>query len=195
MTEALAWITDSAWHTVIDAIKPLAANGANITLHSVSDDEAISVVQGSFAGLLGRGRPRRDIPQEIRDHTRANSDQILADAVDRLGCRATELLLHGRTEHQVVRAAANTDLLVCARDGDCSQPGPRSLGRATRFVVDHASCPVLLVWPEDTIRTQSAWQPPPNTPPRGPEHRPLHRHNEPGPPRPPDHGLHHGPHH
>jgi hypothetical protein len=60
------------------------------------------------------------------------------------------------------RAAAG--LLILARDGDPSRLGPRSLGPATRFVVDHAPCPILLVWP----------QPPPSihTLPRPPHHRP-----------------------
>jgi nucleotide-binding universal stress UspA family protein len=47
-----------------------------------------------------------------------------------------------------VEAAQDADLLVAARDGDRSRLGPASLGSVTRFVVDHAPCPVLLVWPE-----------------------------------------------
>ena len=34
-----------------------------------------------------------------------------------------------------------------ARDGDCTRLRPKSLGPASQFVVDHAPCPVLLVWP------------------------------------------------
>jgi len=48
----------------------------------------------------------------------------------------------------VVSASAEADLLIVARDGDRSRLGPKSMGRATRFVVDHAACPVLLVWPD-----------------------------------------------
>ena len=39
----------------------------------------------------------------------------------------------------------DADVLVLARDG--RHPGPHSLGHATRFVVDHAPCTVLLAWP------------------------------------------------
>ena len=46
-----------------------------------------------------------------------------------------------------LRTSASADLLVMARDGDRSRLGPKSLGKAARFVVDHAACPVLLVWP------------------------------------------------
>ena len=45
-------------------------------------------------------------------------------------------------------AAEGADLLVLARDGDRSRVGPHSLGPAARFVVDHAPCRVLLVWPD-----------------------------------------------
>jgi Universal stress protein family len=71
----------------------------------------------------------------------------------------------------VVTAAAGADLLILARDGDRSRLGPKSLGKTARFVVDHASCPVLLVWPEPApdiatipaappARTRSAPSPP-----------------------------------
>ena len=46
----------------------------------------------------------------------------------------------------MVEAAAGADLLILARDGE-RRPGPKSLGPRTRFVVDHAPCRVLLVWP------------------------------------------------
>jgi nucleotide-binding universal stress UspA family protein len=50
-------------------------------------------------------------------------------------------------EREVVEAAGQADLLVLARDGDRERPGPKSLGPPPRFVVDHAPCGVLLVWP------------------------------------------------
>jgi len=50
-----------------------------------------------------------------------------------------------------------------ARAGDRSRLGPKSLGRATRFVVDHAACPVLLVWP-DAAPEVGTMPPPPHHP-------------------------------
>jgi Na+/H+ antiporter NhaD/arsenite permease-like protein len=67
-----------------------------------------------------------------------------------------------------VAAAAGADLLILARDGDRSRLGPKSLGPAGRFVVDHAPCPVLLVWPEDPPGTGTI--PPPPPPPPHPPH-------------------------
>lgn len=52
-------------------------------------------------------------------------------------------------EREVVAACTGAGLLVLARDGDHTRLGPRSLGPATRFVVDHAPCRVLLVWPDE----------------------------------------------
>ncbi len=63
-------------------------------------------------------------------------------------------------EHEVVRAAEGADLLICARDGDQHRLGPHSLGHTTRFVVDHAPCPVLLVWPRPAPGVDSIPPPP-----------------------------------
>ncbi len=52
-------------------------------------------------------------------------------------------------EREVVAASEGFDLLVLARDGDRARLGPKSLAPPTRFVVDHAPCAVLLVWPDE----------------------------------------------
>jgi nucleotide-binding universal stress UspA family protein len=62
-----------------------------------------------------------------------------------------------------LRTSASADLLVMARDGDRSRLGPKSLGKAARFVVDHAACPVLLVWPESAPDVTTI-PPPPHHP-------------------------------
>ncbi len=54
------------------------------------------------------------------------------------------------------------DILVLARDGDHERLGPRSLGPATRFVVDHAPCRVLLVWPDVAPALTTIPPPPPH---------------------------------
>ena len=74
--------------------------------------------------------------------------ELLAAGEARLGRPARQERRQGRVERLVVEAAQDADLLVAARDGDRSRLGPASLGPVTRFVADHAPCPVLLVWPE-----------------------------------------------
>jgi nucleotide-binding universal stress UspA family protein len=73
---------------------------------------------------------------------------------------------HGQPEWEVVTAAADADLLVIARDGDRTRPGPKSLGKATRFIIDHAPSPVLLDWPDTAPGIATI----PPLPPRPPDH-------------------------
>jgi nucleotide-binding universal stress UspA family protein len=86
---------------------------------------------------------------------------MLSAAADRLGRPARTELREGRVEREVTAAAADADLLVLARDGDLARLGPRSLDRHTRFVVDHAPCRVLLVWPTQAPGLASIPPPPP----------------------------------
>jgi nucleotide-binding universal stress UspA family protein len=62
----------------------------------------------------------------------------------------------------VVAAADGAELLILARDGDQARLGPKSLGRASRFIVDHAPCPVLLVWPAPPPGVDTIPAPPPH---------------------------------
>jgi nucleotide-binding universal stress UspA family protein len=86
---------------------------------------------------------------------------LLQSAADRLGRPCTRTERTGRVEREVVAAAEGCDLLILARDGDRTHLGPHSLGPASRFVVDHAPCPVLLVWPEASPDLSTMPPPPP----------------------------------
>jgi nucleotide-binding universal stress UspA family protein len=81
---------------------------------------------------------------------------LLADAKTLLGRDATELARRGKIAQEVLSAAEGFDLLVCARDTDRRHHGPHSLGPATRRVVDHAPCAVLLIWPEPSSGTDKS---------------------------------------
>ncbi|MEV7421814.1 universal stress protein [Streptomyces sp. NPDC091212] len=146
-TTVVVWITESTWPACVDAARARAPHDDVVLLH-VGDDEVVAAAHRAYAGLLGRGhRPDRDPGARLEALAGPAAADLLEAAAHRLG-RPCELLEHhGRVEHEVVRAAAGADLLICARDGEPDRPGPHSLGRATRFVVDHAACPVLLVWP------------------------------------------------
>jgi nucleotide-binding universal stress UspA family protein len=159
-TKTLIWITEGTWPACVDAARDLAPAGEYLLLHVVSDDIA-EVTHGAFSGLLGR-RPARDPGSRVEHLLDDAGDQLLAAAAERLGRPATVLHGHGRVEREVVAAADGMDLLILARDGDRSRLGPRSLGPVTRFVVDHAPCPVLLVWPEQPPGVTSLPPPPPH---------------------------------
>ncbi|HYB86468.1 MAG TPA: universal stress protein [Streptosporangiaceae bacterium] len=167
----IVWVTEGTWRGCVDAARTLAPADAAIVLLHVSPEEVPGAAHGAYASLLGRGHPERDPGPRLAELAAASAGELLAAAAQRLGRPCTRAERRGRVEREVVAAAAGAGLLILARDGDRSRLGPKSLGRADRFVVDHAPCPVLLVWPDDAPGTDTI--PPP--PPRPPHHRPHRR--------------------
>lgn len=166
----VVWITEGTWPASVDAARAHAPDDAEIVLLHVLDTEVPTVAHGAFAGLLGRAHPtgrRQDKgwgrdPGNVTEETAAVSErELLQAAADRLGRRCTQQARTGRVEREVVAAADGADLLILARDGDLSHLGPHSLGHATRFVMDHAPCPVLLVWPRPAPHVTALPTPPP----------------------------------
>jgi nucleotide-binding universal stress UspA family protein len=122
------WVTPTGWEACVDAARAL---DAEVTLMAVADEGP------EPGGLLGRHpHHRRPVGAD---------DELVDAAAERLGRPAERLALPGRPEHAVVDAAAEFDLLIVSRTN--LRPGPHSIGHATRFVVDHAPCALLLVWP------------------------------------------------
>ena len=115
----------------------------------VTDEDIAEAAHGAFAGLLGRGHPSATRDRRSSGWPTPPADDLLRAAADRLGRPARPRRRHGRVEREVVAAAEGAELLVVARDGDRTRLGPHSLGPPARFVVDHAPCPVLLVWPQE----------------------------------------------
>ncbi len=153
------WVCEGTWQAAVDAARRLAPAAAAVTLLHVTSAEAPDAARGAYAGLFGRGA--RDPAPRLAREAAAAAARLLQAAADRLARDCGQLELEGRTERVVVAASAQADLLIVARDGDQARLGPRSLGRATRFVVDHAACPVLLVWPGTAPGIGSIPPPPP----------------------------------
>ncbi|MDX3259751.1 universal stress protein [Streptomyces sp. NPDC093228] len=162
----IVWITEGTWPACVDSAVTRATPDEEIVLLYVCDDTVPETAHGAFAGLLGRGHPERDPGHRIEVLSEAAAHELLDAAERHLGGPARQVLVRGRTERKVVEAATGADLLVCARDGDRSRLGPHSLGPMTRFVVDHAPCPVLLVWPGEAPPTELPPPPPPHGPGR-----------------------------
>ncbi|WP_042369888.1 universal stress protein [Streptacidiphilus neutrinimicus] len=167
----VVWITEGTWPACVDAARAYAPPEAEIVLLHVLDTEASAVAHGAFVGLLGRAHPvtghrpatgwGRD-PGDAAEQTATVSERNLFQAAaDRIGRPCSRQTRAGRAEREVVAAADGADLLVLARDGDLRHLGPHSLGRATRFVVDHAPCPILLVWPQQAPDVTTLPPPPP----------------------------------
>jgi nucleotide-binding universal stress UspA family protein len=159
----IAWIVEATWRACIDAAGRHAPAEADIVVLHVTDADVADVAYGAYAGLIGRGHPHRDPGSKVQDLASAAAHKLLDEAAARLArpCRKVERT--GRIETEVVAAADGADLLVLARDGDLSHLGPRSISHASRYVIDHAPCPVLLVWP-GIPPAISATAPPPHPP-------------------------------
>lgn len=142
------WVCEGTWRTGVDAALSLAPAGARFTLLHVTSGEAPGTAHGAYAGLLGRAG--HDPGNRLAEMAEVSAGELLGAAARRLGrgCEKLAIQTRGHAERAVVSASAQADLLIVARDGDRARLGPKSLGKTTRFVVDHAACPVLLVWPE-----------------------------------------------
>jgi nucleotide-binding universal stress UspA family protein len=169
----IVWLTESTWPACVDAATDYPE--AQVVLLHVIDPDSVEAAEAPRAGLLGRGIPATT----ARAHrTLTEAQAAVLDAAEaRLTRPARRLARTGRVEREVVTACADADLLVLGRDGDHARLGPRSLGRATRFVLDHAPCRVLLVWPDEPP-SLATLPPPPQPPAEG---------GPPGPPPPPHH--------
>ncbi|MFL6074406.1 MAG: universal stress protein [Mycobacteriales bacterium] len=161
------WVVEGTWPACVDAARRRAADEPDPVLLHVLPGDVAGTAHGAFAGLLGRGHRDQDPGAEVERLAAASAAALLDQAERRLGRTARREVRTGRVEREVVAACEGADLLICARDGDRSRLGPRSLGPATRFVVDHAPCPVLLVWPERAPALDSIPPPPPRG---GPPH-------------------------
>ncbi len=180
----LVWVTDETWRAAVDAVADLAPEPSSVTLLHVTPSDPPDVAHAAYLGLLGRGPAGRDPRARITDISASSAAELLDAAAGRLGRPCERIARTGRIEREVVAAAEGADLLIMARDGDRSRLGPKSLGKDSRFALDHAPCPVLLVWPEPapTVETIPP-PPPPGAPPPPPPPPPHPRHRPPRTPR------------
>jgi hypothetical protein len=144
----IAWIVEGTWPACVDAARAHAPEDEEIVLLHVSDPDLPGIAHGAFAGLLGRGHPEREPGTRLQDLGAASATALLNAAAEHLDAPA-----HNRKG----RDASSGKSPPQPREPTCwSWPAtataptsdPRSLGPASRFVLDHAPCPVLLVWPE-----------------------------------------------
>lgn len=141
---ALVWIGEGTWEAAVDAAAALLPADAEIELLHVAFD-AETFVRAGRRGLLGRHPHPPPGPDPVSTATEEEAAALLADAAVRLGRDATRTARRGRAQDEVLDAARDADVLVLARGGEPDHLGPKSVGHAERFVLDHASCAVLLV--------------------------------------------------
>jgi nucleotide-binding universal stress UspA family protein len=134
---AVVWINESRWEDCVDAVP----DAADVTFLHVTPGDVEALMHGHRLGHHRAPPPPGPDPHAVAGEA---AEALLADAAARLGRPARTEARSGRAEDEVIAAAEGADLLVLARDGE-PHPGPKSLSPPTRFVVDHATCAVLLV--------------------------------------------------
>lgn len=195
MGRVVVWVVEGTWEACVDAAAARSRPDDDVMLLHVRPADVEQAAHGAFSGLMGRHN-RADDPGDAVARIADEAGRALLEAARRrlaglVDRRIEQRDRFGRVEREVVAACEGAALLVLARDGDPHRLGPRSLGPATRFVVDHAPCPVLLVWPGITPGLESIPPPKHPKPPKRPKHpRPEHgpHPHPPGPPAPPPHG-------
>jgi nucleotide-binding universal stress UspA family protein len=165
---AVVWLVEGTWQGCLDAAAKILPRDAQVALLHVTPSDVGEITEAATTGLLGRASRAHRSTGHFEEVADEEASEILQAAAKRLGRENTELVhRRGRVEREVVSAVADgVDLLVVARDGDRSRLGPHSLGHPTRFIVDHAPCPVLLVWPDEAPGIESIPPPPPGHHPR-----------------------------
>lgn len=156
------WVTEGTWPACVDAARDLIEDHSDteVTLIHVRE-EPRSAPSSGVGSLFGRGTRKRH-EEEFQQLSEEAAQTMLAEAKDRLGRDATVRLDTGFPERVVTEAAGEADYLILGRDGDRSRLGPKSLGKHTRFVIDHAPCRVLLIWPGEAPDLGSIPPPPPD---------------------------------
>ena len=144
---AVVWIAEDTWEACVDHARTVLEQDAELTLLHVAAADVEELAAGGPAGLLGRRPPPPPGPP-LRTIAAGEAQALLEAARERLGRPAEISSRRGRVEREVLAACANADVLVLSRDGE-QRLGPKSLGKKTRFVVDHAPCQVLVTWPSE----------------------------------------------
>lgn len=137
--------------TRIGALLPGAALG--MLVHVIDERPHREIEMVERHSLLHRNLPserakrmesaEREAAQRVLDR----AQQLLARA--RFTNAAVEqVIVRGRPEREIVRIADDREadlVVVCGRRE--KRPGPKSVGKVARFVLDHVTCDVLLVRP------------------------------------------------
>ncbi len=154
----LVWVTEDSWMACVDAAQ-VRAPADEVALLHVTDAGAVDAAQGAFSALLGRGGAGP--AQQLEAMAESAATEVLEAAAARLGRPAQQLRRRGRSSARCGGGGPGRGVARAGPSGRRSRsPEP---GQGGPLVVDHAPCPVLLVWPGPA--PQHPLPPPPHDPP------------------------------
>lgn len=147
MSRTVVWLTPGGWEACVDAVSTVATPETTVVLLHVVEAELSSALLSAATGLpdATEGGARLNGHRPVA--TTTSAAELIDAAERRLGRPAQADLRFGQCEPEVLDACEGADLLICARDGDQTDLGPDSVTPTARFIVDHAPCAVLLIWP------------------------------------------------
>lgn len=129
-------------------VRELLPAAATVEVFHVVDEAPRRELDFQFLRRPGHARPS-DIEARVAGAEARGSEAIVKDALAALGQAAASSVGRGRPEHEIAEHAAEIGaslVIVGARPlAGPTPPDPASLGHVSRFVVDHAPCPVLVV--------------------------------------------------
>jgi nucleotide-binding universal stress UspA family protein len=112
-------------------------------------------LRGPLHRLPHHGRPaREEAVKEAEETAGQRAMEETLEAARKEGLNVSSSMLEGRPEEIIIRVAREmkADLIVMwAREGAIGRPpiGPASIGHIARFMLDHATCDVLLLREKD----------------------------------------------
>jgi nucleotide-binding universal stress UspA family protein len=147
MRRIVVWLTTTSWEACVDAVAGAATQNTEVVLLHVVAAELSSALLSAATGLPEALKDRAELNGRRPVATTTAAAELIDAAERRLGRRAGADLRFGQCEPEVLDACDGADLLIFGRDGDQSELGPDSLTSCARFILDHAPCAVLLIWP------------------------------------------------
>jgi nucleotide-binding universal stress UspA family protein len=150
--KVVAWITETGWEACVDAAKAYPAS--EFTLIHVADVELPGPRGRRHDEVMARmSALADDAARALLDDAEERLTGGLKTAADRVAAatrgepfvKVRKVAAGGHAESALMDAIADADVLVLTREG--GDVGPHSIGHATRYVLDHAPCTVVLAWP------------------------------------------------
>ncbi len=155
MTIALVCIDGFRVSSFLDSARAALASDLSLLFVHVVDTRPEEELGRMIAGLPGRGPGRHQAEERVRRASKIQETQVREEInrwLTNRGVSADVVWRHGRPEREIVALAQerHVDLIALGRGrgraGHHPGPGTFPLSPVARYVTDHASSDVLLLW-------------------------------------------------